>query len=438
MNTEAIKNAVAAAAAQLGVQDYEITIQTEETAGAEALKDEISSVTYSKSSTMQVRCVVAGKSGYAVSELVTPEAAAGLVETACANAGIVDDVDEVPLFAGSEHYEAVTETVPALPSTDEMKAHSLDLQARAYAASDKIVDGTQCWTSGSNTAKALMNSAGLDLYYEAGLVIQGVAAAVKEGDDAANDYAVADITKESAQETVDKSVNSALAMLGAQTVDSGKYNVILDCPTTASMLAVFSTAFSARSAYMKTTLLAGKEGEVIASPNVTIVDDPFYPGKYGHCPFDGEGVAVYTKNLVENGVLNTLMYNRMYGKLLGKDTTGNAADAKTISPKGLYVAPGAYDAQELLEKLGEGLYITGLNGLHAGANTQSGDFSLQAEGFLVSGGKKVRPVKNFTIADNFFSLLKKVDAIGSQVKFRPGSSVGAPEVLFTDISVSGK
>lgn len=109
-----------------------------------------------------------------------------------------------------------------------------------------------------------------------------------------------------------------------------------------------------------------------------------------------------------------------------------------MSPRACISPPGDLSETALLERLGTGLYITGLNGLHAGANTQSGDFSLQAEGFFVEGGKKVRPVKNFTIADNFFSLLKKIDAVADTVEFGTGSSYGAPEVLVTDISVSGK
>ena len=171
---------------------------------------------------------------------------------------------------------------------------------------------------------------------------------------------------------------------------------------------------------------------------MTLIDDPFYPEKFGHCPFDGEGVAVYAKNVIENGKLNTLLYNRMYGKLLGKDTTGNAADATHIEPKGLYFAPGTLSNEELMKKLGDGLYLTGLQGLHAGANVQSGDFSLQAEGFRVENGIKTAPVKNFTIAGNFYNLLKQVDALSSQVKFGVGSDFGSPEILFTDVSVSGK
>lgn len=438
MNTTQIKNAVAEAAGRYGADAYEIEINTEESAGAEALKGEISTVSYSRSSTMTVRCVVGGKSGYASSELVSAEAAAELVEQACANAEAVDDPDTMELFDGSERYEAVNDTATALPSAEEMKAHTLELQQKAYAASEKIVDGTQCWTSGLRLGNALINSVGLDLSYECALVYHGVAAAVKEGEEAADEYRVVPISREDAQTTVDKAVETALSKLGAQTVDSGKYNVILSKSAVRALLSTYAEVFSARSAYMKTTLLAGKEGQAVAAPCVTLVDDPFHPGKFTHCPYDGEGVAVYRKNIIEDGVLTTLLYNRMYAQLLGKNTTGNAAGAKAIEPKGLYIAPGELSEEALLARLGDGIYITALNGLHAGANTQSGDFSLQAEGYLVKDGKKTRPVKNITIADNFFQILKKVTVISNEVEFGTGADFGAPEVLVADISVSGK
>lgn len=438
MNTDAIKNAVSQAAAQLGVKDYEISISTQESAGAEALKDEISSVTYSRSSAMHVRCVKNGKSGYATSELVTPEAAAELVCLACDNAAVIDDEDTVGLFEGSKEYTAVSDHAETLPSADSMKSHALELQKMTYDASDKIVEGTQCAVQGLSVSNALMNSSGLDVSYDCSLVYRVVAAAVKDNEDASNDYRIVPLDKEDAGVSVDKAVKGALGKLGAESVDSGKYNVIMDSNTVRNLLSTYADVFSARSAYMKTTLLAGKEGQTVASPLVTLVDDPFHPEKFGHCPFDGEGVAVYTKNIIEKGELKTLLYNRMYAKLLGKQTTGNASDAKHIEPKGMYIAPGGYTSDALLEKLSDGIYITDLNGLHAGANVQSGDFSLQAEGFFVENGKKTRPVKNFTIADNFFNILKKVDAISDTVEFGTASDFGAPEILFTDISVSGK
>ena len=442
MNTDAIKQAVANAAAECGAQGYEIVINTQERAGAEALKKEISSVSYSRSSTMQVRCVVDGKSGYAVSELLTPESAAELVAQAVANAAVIDDPDEMPLFGGSEHYTEVHDTVPEIPDTDVMKAMALELLEKTYAASDKVVDGSQSGVYGMKTSQMLVNSEGLDLSYDSGLVYQLAEAAVKDTkdgiEDAADEYAIADISKETIDETVRKAVDGALNNLWADSVPSGKYNIIIDAATMRSLLGVYAVVFSARSAYMKTSLLAGKEGQTVASEKFTLVDDPFHPEKLGHCPFDGEGVAVYAKNVVEQGVLKTLLYNRMYAKLMGRETTGNANDAKTIGPNGLYLAAGALSEEALLERLGNGLYVTSFQGLHAGANTGSGDFSLQAKGFLVENGKKTKAVKNFTVADNFFSLIKKVDELSDKVKFSVTSSIGSPDVLFTDVSISGK
>ncbi len=437
MNTVEIKRAVEEAAKLYGAEGYEIKINTETSAGAEALRHEISSVTYSRSGGMTVRCVKNGKSGYASSELVTPEEAAELVRIACDNALVVDDVDEVPLFAGSESYTKVEKEDVTLPTADEMKAHTMEIQNKLYAASDKIVDGTQAFTSCGSGEDAYINSAGLNLTYESALVYHGAVAAVKDGDDAQENYEVALMSKADADALVKGAVDGAVSMLGADTVESGKYNVIFDKGSMRMILGCFASVFSARSAYLKTTLLAGKEGEVVASKNLTICDDPFHPDKYGHCPFDGEGVAVYKKYVIKNGVLRTLLYNRMYAKKFGKETTGNAASATHISPKGLYIEAGDLTEAQLMEKLDNGIYITELKGLHAGANVQSGDFSLEAAGYLVEGGKKSKAIKNFTIADNFFTLIRKVVAISDTVEFKT-SSCGSPEVMFSDISVAGK
>ena len=438
MNMDIIKNAVAEAAKQFGAQEYELTITAKEDTGVEALKKEITAVSYSRSGSMTVRCVVDGKSGYASSELVTPEAAAEIVETACGNALVLDEADQEGLFPGSDRYETSRDTAITLPGADELKERALKLQELAYAADPRVIDGTQSFVSGMNIVQDVMNSAGLQLHYETGLVYQGLMAAVRDGEEAADEFSLTDVSRKTTEYTVDKAVSGALGKLGADTVPSGKYNIIMDSATVCSLMETYATVFSARSAYLKTTLLSGREGEMVASEALTLVDDPFHPEKFGHCPFDGEGVAVYAKNVIEKGRLNTLLYNRMYASLLGRQTTGNASSATGIEPKGLYIAPGELSNKELMEKLGDGLYLTSLQGLHAGANVQSGDFSLQADGYLVRDGKKAAPIKNFTVADNFYQLLNKVTAVSSELKFGVGSDYGAPEVLFTGVAVSGK
>ena len=90
-----------------------------------------------------------------------------------------------------------------------------------------------------------------------------------------------------------------------------------------------------------------------------------------------------------------------------------------------------------MRKLGDGLVIASLEGLHAGVDTISGDFSLKASGFLVRQGKIERPVSQITVAGNFLKLLSDTEAVGSDLKFR-GSPVASPSLLLRGLTVAGE
>ena len=92
------------------------------------------------------------------------------------------------------------------------------------------------------------------------------------------------------------------------------------------------------------------------------------------------------------------------------------------------------------ERMGEGLMLTDVTGLHAGANPISGDFSLSAKGFRVRGGRKAEAVNQITVAGNFYRLLESVVAVGSDLEFGfPGSSrFGSPSLLISELAVAGK
>ncbi|MBR6777736.1 MAG: TldD/PmbA family protein, partial [Clostridia bacterium] len=82
-----------------------------------------------------------------------------------------------------------------------------------------------------------------------------------------------------------------------------------------------------------------------------------------------------------------------------------------------------------------------VKGLHAGANPVTGDFSIESAGFLIEGGKRTKPVKSFTIAGNFFNLLKEIKALSNEVDFSLSggyTTFGAPAVLIENMSVAGK
>ena len=160
--------------------------------------------------------------------------------------------------------------------------------------------------------------------------------------------------------------------------------------------------------------------------------------------FDAEGVATYSKNVIEKGVLKTLLHNLSTAKKAGVETTGNASKAGysgsvEISPYCFCIEASDLTEDQLFEKVGNGIYVTELMGLHAGVNAVTGDFSVEASGFMIENGKKGRPVKTFTIAGNFFEMIKNIDAVADTVKIGMGgfTAFGSPSVLVRSISVAG-
>ena len=212
------------------------------------------------------------------------------------------------------------------------------------------------------------------------------------------------------------------------------------------ILSAFASAFSAKSAQMGMSRLAGKVGEKIAADIITVTDDPQREGMAMRTNFDAEGVPARKKAVIEGGVLKTLLHNRETAAKDGCASTGNASKASYSSPIGIRpyafcIEPGENTVEELYAMAGEGILITELKGLHAGANPITGDFSVESEGFIIKDGKKAGPIKSFTIAGNFFNMLMEIDSLSNEVKWGiPGGFTvfGSPDVLVKDMSIAGK
>jgi PmbA protein len=236
-------------------------------------------------------------------------------------------------------------------------------------------------------------------------------------------------------------VEYAVRMLDAAPIPSGKMPAVFRYDAMADLLGWFSSVFSAEAAQKGLSLLKGREGEIIAAPCLTLTDDPLLPGGLSSRAFDDEGVATYTKRIIDGGKLTTLLHNLKTARVQGVSSTGNAAKASyaspvRVAPSNLFISPGDRTLDELLRELSEGLLVTEVAGLHAGANGVSGDFSLSAKGFTVRGGVMNRAVEQITVAGNFFTLLQSIEAIGSDLHFGM-SDAGSPSVRVAEISVAG-
>ncbi|MBQ2854524.1 MAG: TldD/PmbA family protein [Oscillospiraceae bacterium] len=445
MNFQEFKHHVFARCEALGVADYELYYQTAESTSVSAYQHEINQFSGALEGGVCFRCISGGRMGYASTECLSAETAQLVVERALDNAACLEAAEPVFLGEGGKVYKELTAPRPELPSAEALVAKVLAVQEQLYAADPGVIDG--CTTQGvaERSEIAIYNSRGLDLRDETTLVGLVAGAVVSDGKEMANDYQIA-LGKLDAIDTeslTKKAVRTALASLGGEPAPTGQYPVVFDPEAMSDLLSAFSSIFSAENVRKGLSRLAGQEGNTVAAPCVTVVDDPAYPGCFLQRSFDAEGSPTFRKEVISAGRLNTLLYDLKNAALAGRETTGNAAKANYDSPVGirpftLYLSPGSVTEEELLQKAGNGVYINALGGLHAGANAVSGDFSLQSAGFLLENGVKTARVKSFTVAGNFYDLLKNIVCLADDLTFPGMGTVGAPTTLVQGLTIAGK
>ncbi len=447
MDFNAFKQAVAAEAAAQGIREYELYYEREESTTVSAFGHEITEFSDSNEGGVCLRCPVNGHMGYASTESLSAESARALVRRAADNAAAMEKEEPEFLAGGGQSYETLPQRDLALPDAGALCRTALNAQDALYAQQG-VVDGCESEVFAFHTQTAIVNTNGLDLFYENAASGAVLSAVVEGGGEKNNEYkiSVGPVGSLDLAALAAEAADGARAKLGAGAPASGSVPVVFSPRAMAALLATYADVFSAENVQKGLSLLKDKEGAVIASQAVTLIDDPFYEKSVRPMPFDAEGTPARRKNVIEKGVLKTLLYNLSTAAAAGRETTGNAMkksywDKITVRPFTMRLAPGACGEEELLQRAGSGVYIAELNGMHAGANPISGDFSLQSGGFLIENGKKTAPVRSFTVAGNFFTLLMGVEAVADNVGLP--ESLGAtafisPSALVKGLSIAGK
>ena len=449
MKYNEFKNIVVTSAKSRGLSDYELYYTESEGMSADALLHELNNFSTEGSAGACFRCIYDGKMGYASTELFTDDEAVRIVDAAIENARNIEAKDTVFIHEAGDSYEKTANLITKEPTSAELIDAALKLQEAVYQKDARIIDGSESFAGFEKQTIALCNSKGLDLSYTFDYSQLGLLAVVKEGDEMYNGFEIAtdDFSNFDLDKVTEKAVEEAVSLIGNDSVDSGTYDIVLSNKMMATLLSTFFSIFSAEDAQKGLSLLNGKEGETIASELVTLTDDPFCKETYVRMPFDSEGVATHKKNVVSNGKLTTLLHNLTTAHKSGVPSTGNGrkmtyASTVSILPYNFYMEKGGAGTKEdIFKAAGTGIYVTALNGLHAGANPVTGDFSIASEGFLIENGVKSHVVKDFTISGNYYELLKKISMIGDDLDFIPpkgGCCYGAPTVLVKEISVAGK
>jgi len=440
-NTEFYEKA-SAYAAKMGCEGCETYFGAGESFEVNANAGEIDRYSVSREAGVSVRVSFGGKQGYAYTERMSePER---LVDRAIDNAKCIETDDLHPMQKRCA-YQAVASEKSALADMDEQARIALTkrMEQAALAADGRVQRVIYCSTIYESGRVAIRNTNGLEAERSSDVSIIFVMPSVKDGDEVQTGLAFrmgADAAD--AEDCAKEAVQDALGKLGGRAVPSGAYRVLFRPYAFSDLLMAFAPMFSADEAQKGRSLLAGKEGTKIASGIVTLTDDPFDP--VAPRAFDGEGTPCVCKSVIENGELKTLLHNLKTAKRAGVESTGNASRRSAaatvgVAPAVFRIEPGETTAEEMVGQLGNGLIITDLEGLHAGVDAVSGDFSLKAAGFLVEDGAVVRPVSGVTAAGNFIEMMKSVSALGSDLKYAlpQRGYYASPSVLVEKLTIAG-
>jgi PmbA protein len=230
-------------------------------------------------------------------------------------------------------------------------------------------------------------------------------------------------------------------MLGGGQARSGRTTAGCDRGGVSTLLSVLSTAVSGEAVVKGRSLWADRLGEQVAAPGIDLADDPTDPRAYGAAAVDAEGLACRRNVLVEAGVLRGFLYDTVSARRAGAASTGSAVRGGFSGTPGagcraLALRPGPLGAAEILEAVGEGLYVQSVTGVHSGVNPVSGDFSVGAEGLVIRGGELCEPVREVTVASTLQRMLVSILHVGSDVEWLPGIAAGQT-LAVADLQLSG-
>jgi PmbA protein len=375
------------------------------------------------------------------------------------------------LVEGALALAKVTEEDPfsGLPETGEFGARNGDLrlydedvyslagaeriewarraEAAALAADPRITNSDGGSFDAATGRKALVNSRGFCGGYRSSYA--GVAAAPLAQD--TNGAMQRDGWWSSARRLADldspesigqEAARRTLRRLGARRVPTQRVPIIFAPEVAGSLVGSVFEAASGDAIWRSASFLAGRLGELIAVPTLTIIDDntmllPTGMGGFGTSPFDGEGLPSQRTVVVEKGLLRNYLLNTYTARKLGMNSTHNAsrglAGAPGIGCGNLFIEPGSLTPEEILAGVPVGLYVTSLMGF--GVNVVTGDYSRGATGLWIENGQLTYAVEEVTIAGNLAEILKNITAIGSDLEFR--GAIASPTLRIDGMTIAG-
>ena len=176
------------------------------------------------------------------------------------------------------------------------------------------------------------------------------------------------------------------------------------------------------------SVFAGKVGELVASPLVTLVDDGTMGPEWGSLAIDDEGHPAGRNVLIQDGILTDYMWDWLRARKEGRERSGNGRRESyqhlpMVRMTNTYVLAGADDPDEIVRQTPHGVYVAQLGG--GQVNTATGDFVFgMTEAYLIEDGRITEPLRDANLIGNGPEVLRNIDVVGNDFAMGPPGTCG--------------
>jgi TldD protein len=201
----------------------------------------------------------------------------------------------------------------------------------------------------------------------------------------------------------------------------------------------------------RSSVWAGKLGEMVAEPFVTAFDDGRMTNEWGSDGIDDEGTPTQRTTIIEDGKLVSYLYDLIRARKDNVPSTGNGRRESfrhlpVPRMTNTYFAPGTQTKDDLIAGVERGLYAVSFGG--GQVEPATGDFVFGvSEAYLIENGEVTKPVRGATLIGNGIEALAAVDGIADDLEIATGfcgkagqriaAGVGQPHVRIRALTVGG-
>lgn len=431
-------------AKKAGISEAQIQVQKNKSLSMSLFHHEMDNYNVNDSQSIVACGIYQGKFGSCRTEKIDASSTDYLIKGIIDSAGISEKNNKASLFKGSEKYHKKNTYHPELAKTPIEKKiallHTLEEGLFAYDKRINEVEAVQYAESESNSE--FYNTSGLKLKQKTNyfVIVASINGKVDNEVKTAFDVAIGDdLASFDAKAFIAGLGKQLLAKFGSIQCASGKYPTVIKNTCFADIVDYFVSAASSDEIQKKSSFLVGKLGQKVASSKVNISEKPLTKNVF-FSYFDDEGVARNNQDIVKKGVLSTYLYNQETAAKDGRASTGNgrwAGDKIGIGYSNIVVKGSRHSFAEMIAPIKEGVYITDIEGLMTGMNENSGDFSCQAQGFVIRNGALAEPLSLITLSGNLLAMLQGVKGVDDNSRLWI-NSVTCPDVYVSKMSIGGK